>query len=305
MGESTLQPLPSPARAALLVIAGAGIVSFAPVFVRLAEVGPTTSGFYRMLFGALALGCLLLPSPALRNGWRRGWGESAVIAAVFAADIWLWHRSIHSIGPGLATLLVNFQVFILTLIGVVWFRERFGWRFAAGLVSGTLGLWLLFGREWVSLPPDYRAGVVLGLLAALAYALYLLSLRGFQIRRPGLRPEARLFQVTFLCALFLAAVNLLEGHGFAVPGPGSLVWLVALGVFCQVGGWICITRGMPVLPAGLVGLFLLIQPSGSVGWDVLFFDLRLGPLEAAGAAFALLGIYFGFRSAARRGRRLE
>src|SRR3546814_9021646 len=31
----------------------------------------------------------------------------------FAADLWLWHRSILLVGPGLATLLGNAQVFFM------------------------------------------------------------------------------------------------------------------------------------------------------------------------------------------------
>ncbi len=294
---------PTAVRAAVLVILGACLLSFAPVFVRLAEVPPTTAGFYRMLFGALTLAGILLMRPALRAGWRSDWGASVLIAAIFAVDIWFWHRSIHYIGPGLATLLANFQVFILTLIGVFFLRERVGWRFGTGLGCATAGLWLLFGREWAVLPPDFRLGVVFGLLTAVAYALYILSLRGFQIRRGDIRTEARLVQVTVLCGLMLGGLNLLEGNDFTIPNLESLVWLVALGGLCQVGGWICITRGMPVLPAAVVGLFLLIQPSGSMVLDVLFFGLRLSPLETAGAVLALVGIYFGFRSVARRAPR--
>jgi len=302
--QSTSDPqtsiVPTTLRAAFLVITGAVLISFAPVFVRIADVAPTTAGVYRMLFGAMTLGMLLLLRPALRTGWRKSWCASALIAALFAADIWLWHQSIHYIGPGLATLLGNFQVFILTLVGVLWLRERVGWRFATGLGCATGGLWLLFGRDWTALPPDYRIGVIFGLLTAVAYGLYILTLRGFQIRHPGIRTEARLLQVTVLCGIMLAGITFLEGFSFTIPDYRSLAALVALGAFCQVGGWICISRGMPVLPAALVGLLLLIQPTSSMGWDALFFGLRLTPWELTGAVLALIGIYFGFRSAARR-----
>ena len=295
-----MTPIPSPFKAALLVTAGAVMISFAAVFARLADVAPTTSGFYRMFFGTLAFLVLLALRPEMRAGFGRNWSGSLLVAAFFAADIWFWHRSIFYIGPGLATLLANFQVFMLTLIGVLWLKERVGWRFASGLGLAMAGLWLLFGRDWANLPPDYRLGVIFGLLTALAYGLYILSLRGFQIRHSGIRAEARLAQVTILCGLMLAIVNLAEGHSFSIPDFGSLAALVALGVVCQVFGWLAITRGMPFLPAALVGLLLLLQPTLSIVWDMIIFALRLGPWQVLGSALALVGIYLGFRSAARR-----
>ena len=107
------------------------MISFAAVFVRLADVAPTTSGFYRMVFGSIALLVLIAARPRLHAGFGRGWAGSALIAAFFTADMWFWHRSILFIGPGLSTLLANFQVFVLAAIGVLWFRERVGARFAA------------------------------------------------------------------------------------------------------------------------------------------------------------------------------
>lgn len=285
---------------ALLVTAGAVMISFAAVFVRMVEVAPTTSAFYRMAFGGAALLALIAVRPEMRAGFARGWLGSALIAAFFAADMWFWHRSILYIGPGLSTLLANFQVFVLAAVGVLWFRERFGLRIASGISMAGAGLWLLFGQQWAGLPPDYRLGVVFGLLTALAYSGYILSLRGLQIRHPATRVEARLTQVTILCGLMLGAINGIEGHGFAIPDGRSLAALIALGVLCQVIGWLAITYGMPGLPASLVGLLLLLQPTLSMVWDAAFFGLELGMMQLSGAALALVGIYLGMRTARDR-----
>lgn len=295
-----MTPAPGALRAAAFVLTGALMISFASIFARLADVEPTTSAFYRMVFGTMTFAVLLLARPEMRTGLRDNWAGSFLIGALFAADLWFWHRSIFFIGPGLATLLANFQVFMLTAVGVIWFREHLGWRFSAGLMLAMVGLWLLFGREWAILSPEYRLGVILGLLTALAYALYLLSLRGLQIRHAHVRPEARLAQVTLCCGLILGLLNLLEGNSFSIPDSGTLLALIALGLFCQVLGWLFITKGMPFLPAGLVGLLLLLQPSASISWDAILFGLRLAPLELTGVTLALIGIYLGFHAASRQ-----
>jgi len=286
-------------RAALLVTGGAVVISFAAIFARLAEVEPTTSAFYRMLFGTVGFGLLLLIDPRLRRGLGSGWLASLLIAICFTADLWFWHRSIDYIGPGLSTLLANFQVFVLTFVGVVWLKERISRRFAAGLSLAMLGLWLLFGRDWSQLPPDARIGVALGLLTALAYGSYLLTLRAAQLRTPELRPETRLLQVALYCTFMLGLINLAEGQSFVIPDTRSLLALVALGLCCQVLGWVLIARGLPALAAAVVGLLLLLQPSLSIVWDMLIFGLRLEPVQFAGCALALIGIYLGFRAANR------
>ncbi len=286
----------------LLVTAGAVMISFAAVFTRLADVPATTSAAYRMLFGSAALALLLALAPSMRAGLSRNWAGSILIAAFFTLDLWAWHRSILLIGPGLSTLLANFQVFVLAAAGVLWMKERVGWRFAGGLGLAMLGLWLLFGRDWASLDAGARVGILFGLLTACAYGSYLLSLRGFQLRHAGIRPEARLLQVSIACCAMLVAINAIEGNGFAIPDRQTLFSLLGLGIVCQVLGWLAITRGMPGLPASLVGLLLLLQPVLSIVWDLLWFDLSLVAVQAVGAGLALVGIYLGMQSRAARRR---
>ncbi len=287
---------------ALLVTAGAVMISFAAVFTRLADVPATTSAAYRMLVGSATLALLLALVPSMRRGLSRNWAGSILIAAFFTLDLWAWHRSILLIGPGLSTLLANFQVFVLAGAGVFWMKERVGWRFAGGLGLAMIGLWLLFGRDWTTLDAGARIGILFGLLTACAYGSYLLSLRGFQIWNPDIRPEARLLQVSIACAAMLTVINGIEGNGMAIPDRQSLLSLLGLGIVCQVLGWLAITRGMPGLPASLVGLMLLLQPVLSIVWDLLWFDLSLGAVQTLGAGLALAGIYLGMQSRAARRR---
>ena len=101
-------------------------------------------------------------------------------ALAFAIDLWLWHRSILLVGPGLATLLANAQVFFMALAGVLLFREPLGLRFACGVLLAFFGLWLMLGGDWASLPADYRWGVWLGLATGLAYAVYNIGIKRSQ-----------------------------------------------------------------------------------------------------------------------------
>lgn len=272
---------------------GAALISTTGILVRYADVPPTVSGFWRMLFGGAAL-AIVLP---LLGQWRparmRDWGLMLLPALAFALDLFLWHRSILSVGPGLATLLANFQVFFMALAGVMLFGERLGPRFLAGLVLAFVGTWLLIGPDWSGLDAGYRTGVLFGLLTGLAYAIYMLSFRQAQRHGSTLASTQLLAMCSLLCAGFLAIFAAIEGVGFAIPDARSLTALVALGLVGQCLGWVLIARAMPRLPASIVGLLLLLQPALAFVQDVLLFDRATRAIEWLGVALALLGIFVG------------
>jgi drug/metabolite transporter (DMT)-like permease len=285
-----------------MLIAGAALISTTGVLVRYADVPPTVSGFWRMAFGGLMLaGFLLVTGQWLRARWR-DWWWMLFPALFFAADLFLWHRSILSVGPGLATLLANFQVFLMALAGVWLHGERLGPRYLSGLVLAFAGLWLLVGLDWGVFPPEYRVGVVLGLLTGVAYAAYMLSFRHAQRERSTLPPAQLLAMSSLLCAAALGLVVLGEGASFAIPDLGSLSALLALGLVGQCLGWVLIARAMPQLKASVVGLVLLLQPSLAFLQDVVLFQRTTLPLEWLGVAVSLAGIFLGTLKATRTTR---
>jgi drug/metabolite transporter (DMT)-like permease len=290
-----------PRTALIEMIAGAAAISTTSVFVKLAHVGPTMSAFYRMAFGG---GMLLIGLIALGQ-WRRvtlsdiGWLLIPGIA--FAADLMLWHRSILYVGPGLATLLGNFQVFLMALAGFLIYRERLGWQFLAGVALAFVGLYLLVGLDWSRVGDQYRLGVILGVVTGVAYAIYMLSTRHAQ--RGGhvrLAPAQLLCVSSLLCAGVLGIAAVVERDSFVLPDAQSWSALLGLGFFGQVLGWVLLTRAMPQLPASLIGLLLLLQPALSFVFDVILFARPTRTLDWVGVALSLVGIFVGsYRKPAR------
>jgi drug/metabolite transporter (DMT)-like permease len=280
-------------RGVLEILLGTVFISFSAVFVKLAHVGPTASGVYRNLFGALAL--LALTAVRRDTLWR---GVTPVFYAVlagvfFATDIFCWHRSILYIGPGLATIMGNFQVFVMALVGIAVFHERATWRFALSLPLAVLGLLLLVGFRWGALDASYRTGLLLGLATALTYAGYLLTLRRSQRAATRLAAVPNLALVTAVTAVILWIVAVKNGESLRIPDGQSWLVLVAYGVLCQALGWIVISRGLRTVDASRAGLLLLLQPTLTFVWDVLFFDRPTTPVEALGAVLAVGAIYMG------------
>lgn len=278
---------------ALSVTIGAVTISFSGVWVKLAHVGPTASAFYRLLFGGIVLGLIVAfrRKPLWNSG---GYFLVTLLAAfLFSLDLFAWHRSITHVGPGLATILANFQVFFLSLIGIVFFKERIGANRMFGMILAMAGLFLIVGVDWRSFSPEYRYGVVLGIATALFYTGYILSLKRLHGFESPLTPETNLMYVSLMGATLLGLETWHGGESLAIPDGQSFFSLFCMGVFGQVLGWVFISSGLSRIRASLAGLILLLQPSLAFVWDVLFFQKELTWHGLLGALISLSGIYLG------------
>ncbi|HEX6790629.1 MAG TPA: DMT family transporter [Candidatus Krumholzibacteria bacterium] len=280
-------------RAELEIVAGSFFISFSGVFVKIAHVGPTSAGVYRLLFGAIALFLIAL---ARRDTFWKGWNNFRWVilgGVAFAADIYFWHRSIHDVGPGLATILGNFQVFFMAAAGILIFREPATARFLVSIPIAIAGLFLLVGLRWSQFDATYRQGVIFGVFTAVSYAAYLLSLRGARREHNRLSAPANLTWVSAFTALLLALAALAGRESLRIPDARTAVVLVAYGVLCQALGWIIISRNFHRVPASRVALILLLQPALTFVWDILFFHRATSAVETMGALLAIGAIYLG------------
>jgi drug/metabolite transporter (DMT)-like permease len=284
----------------LRLFAGAALISLSPVWVKLVDVSATTSGFYRVLFGGIAIATFLVLGRKRLQFSRRIWQVLILAAVFFALDLWFWHRSIIFIGPGLSTLLANFQVFILMLAGVLVLRQRPTALQIAAVPLALFGLALIVGFDWQELPANYRMGVVYGLLTALVYAGYLLTMRFARKDVARGMPTREIAVVSFAAAIMLGVAAIAEGQSLVIPSMTDAGWLLAYGVLSHSLGYILIVSSLPQVSTIEAGLALLLQPTLSFVWDVLFFARPMTPAELVGAAIALVAIYLGSRQSSKQ-----
>ena len=272
---------------------GAMMLSFAPVLVRTTSSPPTTSAFYRMLVG----GILLLLFLALRRQAMavRGRVLALVLAAgtAFAFDLFFWHRSIHIIGPGFATLLSGFQVFILGTVGIVLLGDRLRWQIVIAIPAAFLGVAMIIGIEWSALAPEYRLGVIYGLTTAACYSTYLLVMRA--VRRGAAAGESPVSEVAWMslaCAVVLATITQFTGESLRIESAAEGGLLVSYALLAQLG-LVVISSSLNKVPASLVGLLLLLEPTFAYIWDLALFDRAVTLLEVSGAGLAIFAIWLG------------
>ena len=290
---NSVNPLSYRKAGILQLMAGATMISFSAVFVKVADVGPTTAGFYRMLFGGLILAAItFVKREALWKG-RRALMYAFGCGIFFSLDLGFWHPSIRYIGPGLATLLSNFQVFCLAGFGVLIWKEPLTWKLVIAAPLAVLGLYLIVGVDWSSLGGAYKTGVWLGLSTAIWYSAYLITLRASRSIDNPLDPFANIAVISLFAALVLGVACKGMGESFYIPNPATWAALLGYGVAGQVLGTVLISNGLPKVAASQAGLILLLQPVLSFVWDVLFFARPVKTVEVIGAILALGGIYLG------------
>ena len=281
----------------LRLFLGAVLISLSPVWVKLVSVSPTTSGFYRVAIGSLTVILLMIVTRQRLRLSTRAWLLVGLAGAFFSLDLFFWHRSIIFVGPGLATLLANFQVFIMMFAGIVLLRQRPSAMQLLAVPLALAGLVMIVGLDWQSLPGDYRLGVVFGLLTAIMYAGYLLSLRASRVNSESRLPLSEVAGVSIVCTLLLVLIAQVEGVSLAVPEATDIKWLLCYGVLSHSFGALFLASSLPHVSTTEAGLALLLQPTLSFVWDVLFFDRPMQPIEIAGAVIALIAIYLGSRKA--------
>jgi drug/metabolite transporter (DMT)-like permease len=278
-----------------MAVAGALVIAFSAILVRLAEQPPSTTAFFRCAYAVPLLG-LLAWREDRRLGPRplRGRGPAALAGVLFAADLIFWHHSIADVGAGLATVLGNLQVALVPFLAWAVLREHPGRRVLATLPVVVAGIVLISGAlEHGAYGVDPSLGAVFGVLTGLSYAGFILLLResGADLRRPA----GPLFDATVVAAVVSLAAGAVLGEDRLVPSWPAHGWLLLLALSSQVLGWMLITSSLPRLPAALTSVLLTIQPVGSVLLGIAIFGEAPSGLQVLGVAAILSGLVLATR----------
>ena len=255
----------------LIALAGAVAISFSPVLYVYSDTNPSTGAFFRMLYAlpALALLAYLVRKSDTRSSRTRWTAFGAGL--ILAPDMLSYHSSMIFIGIGIATLIGNSQVIIVTLASWKLFGEKPNQAILVSLPIVIIGLALISGiADTDPYGEDPVKGVVFGTMAAFFYSSFLIL---FRYSNRELAPSSSVqLDATAGAALGLLVLGLLPLSSVAIeplelqptlPGHG---WLIVLAMLCQVAGWLAIAHALPRLPAAHVSFAVLLQPVLTLVW---------------------------------------
>lgn len=286
----------------LALLAGACIIAFAPILVRLTEVGPAAGGFWRLALALPMLAPFFLRAARLDGGPRRPASALVLAGVFFAGDLAFWHYGIGMTSVANATVLANLTPIVVTIVGFLLFREKVGPIFLCGMALGLAGAWTMAeGRGSGAAGSNPPLGDLLSACTALWYAAYFLCVRR---ARSGSGTVAVMFWSSLVGALGLALVMLLLGEDLIPAGLSG--WAACLGLaIVHVTGQGAIAWALGRLPTATASVVVLVQPAVAalLGW--LIFSEAMTPLQGLGAVAALAGVALAQWAAARDQRRAD
>jgi len=267
------------------LLLGNAALAFGPLFVRIADVGPVSSAFWRLALGFPVLTALAMAGGQMRN-LRVSRGLIVVIGAsgaLFAADLASWHLGIVRTKLANATLFGNCASLFFPLWGFFVARAWPSAREGGALALAAVGALLLMGRSY-ELSPDHLIGDVLSLAAGLFYTLYFIAIAR---ARETLSALPLLAASTLASAIPMLGLVMLFGEPL---WPRDWTPLVGLALGSQVIGQGLMVYALGVVRPLIVGLALLTQPvvAACIGW--LAFNETLAAPDFAGAALVAVAL---------------
>ncbi len=280
-----------PQSALITLFSGAVAISFAPILVRLSEVGPIATAFWRLtlalpvLWVALTVGnqSTAVRRPNSFSDYRR----LSVAGLFFAANLAVLNWAINLTSVANATLLDNLAPIFVTLGAWFLFRQRVTPVFSVGMLLALSGAAMLIGQSF-ALNIEHLWGDLLGVFSASLYGGYILAVKNL---RHNFSTATVMAWSGVSASLALLLLTIVSGE----PLLGSVTWhgwfvLLALAIVVHAGGQGLIAQALAHLPAAFSAVGLLLQPAlaALLAWGLL--DEALGPTQALGGIIILAGI---------------
>jgi len=281
----------NPALGALLL--GATCIALSPIFVRLSEAGPIPTAFWRVALAVPALWMVYLLKEKTRSRRYSGkWPLLIAAGVAFAGDLGFWHKSIQFTSVANSTLLANLASIFVTLAVWIFLRQRPTGVFLAGLAAALAGVALLV-KTSLEFSATGLLGDALGVVTAMFYAGYILSVKGLRDRG---ETTLHLMAVTStITAIILFPVALASGEPM-LPTTATGWWiLLGLALISHAAGQGLIAYALAHLPAAFSSVSLLFQPVMAAVFAWVLLSEALVPLQIAGACVVLAGIYLARR----------
>jgi drug/metabolite transporter (DMT)-like permease len=269
------------------LVGGAMAMGISPVFVRLADVGPFASAFWRV---ALALPALYAwmkwveraPAPARRFGL-----PTLLAGLAFAGDLLFWHASILRTSVANATFFATTAPIWVVAFSWLLFGRRAGRAVLSGLALCLMGGAALLGQT-LRLAPEHALGDAFGIATGVFFGLYFLAVeaarRGVSAARVTF--EASLVTAPCLLAVAVATEPTLLPHSFS-----GLAALVAMAWISHAGGQGLLSVALGRLPATFSSLVIFLEAIAAAAFAYFLLGEPLTGAQAAGGLLIMAGIF--------------
>ena len=271
------------------LIIGIICISFSPIVVKLSVAPAITSGFYRIFFAWVFLAPYCIVKGQLKID-RKDLPIALLGGVVFGADIAVWNLSLMKISATISTLIANLAPLWVGLLSFLILRKKSGASFWIGTWIAIFGMVILVGYQQI-FHLQFNIGLILALIASLFYAIYIMITKGILQR---ITTVTFMFYNMLSASVFLFLISLFQHNEMLNFSTSTWVYLLGMGLICQLIGWITINYSLNYLDATKVSVALLSQTVIAGIWAMILLGERLEFKEIAGSIIVLTGIAITF-----------
>jgi drug/metabolite transporter (DMT)-like permease len=283
-----------PRKQTLAVLAGmmtAFALACVPICVRLSEVGPTATGFYRFFLSFPFLMTWMIfdhmkdkapKTPRSAKDYYLIW----LAGAFLALDLIFWHWSMVHTSVVNAMLLSNLTPIFVALSSWIFFSERLTVPLGFAIALAVVGSMILVGGTF-SLSQTQGMGDLMAFCSCLFFSAFLTTIKNLtgKFRTPvimawGAVPTMYILAVTAYVSGEVMIPQTLYGWGV----------LFFLALFVHIVGQGLLTFSMTYISATLSAMLMCLAPlfSGALAW--IFFKEGLGMNQLLGGIVILVGV---------------
>ena len=284
-------------RLALALCAAIVAISFAAIFIRLAQaehVPALAIAVWRLVFASL----VMLPyawatrRDEIRSLPPRELALAAASGVFLGLHFATWISSLDYTSVASSVVLVTTGPVFVGLGSWLLLGERPGPKLAAGILIAAAGSiavsWGDLGRG-----QSHLLGDLLALSGAVMIAGYFMIGRRLRARRSLVTYTALVYSAAALALLALALCGRQPLFGFTMPAYG---WMLLMALVPQLIGHSALNWALRHLSATYVAIVTLAEPIGSSVLAYVILREAVGASTALGGAVILTGIYIASRS---------
>lgn len=277
---------------------GVVAVSWAAIFIRLAEAPALGISAWRLVFAAAPVAAFALwrRRGELARLDRRGWIWLGVSGVALALHFATWIASLRLTSVASSVSLVTTQPVWVAILAWLFLRERVGPLGALGIGLSVAGGALVAGADF-AVKVEALIGDALAIAGAIFAAIYFVV---------GRRARATLSLATYVGVVYAVAAVALVVSVLAARQPltgySGTTWLMLalLALVPQLLGHSLLNWSLRYLSAPFVSLAILAEPVISTLLAIPLLGEWPGRLQVAGAALTLAGVAVAAREEAER-----
>ena len=289
----------------IILLSGVLSVSFAAIFIRLADAPPLVIATYRMAIASVIL------IPIASTKFRRSFSKLSkrdillilLSSAFIALHFWLWITSLSYTSIASSVVLVTAHPAFVVVISYFLWGERLNKLTIGGIVVALIGV-IFINYGGLTFDSQAILGNLLALVAGFFMGAYLIVGRQLRARIDILSYLAIIYTCS---AVILLVATIASGYNLFGYSPTTYLMLILLALVPQLIGHSCLNLAVRLMPVTLVSVAILGEPVGATMLGSFILDEIPTANEIAGGLLILGGIFIVMRHSSHltRGATME